>query len=333
MKKSTYYPYLDYLTIIASLAVVILHTSQSAFNFTPEKLHWWLAIFIQISFIWAVPIFFMISGATLLDYRQKYDTKTFMKKRLLRTVISFVTWSIIWYSLTKHDLNIVHFVKLFTYDKIQPNFWFFYFIIPVYLTLPFVSVFTNKTHLNLVKYGIILYVFGVGIIGYSSNLLHADMPDLIANLPFGITGGIGFFLIGWYLHHYPLNKHLAYGLSVIGGLGLITATLTLSFASGNTIRDAYSIFSIGGILLPIGIWVAVQQVHRPPKHPQLIKECASLSLFVYASHPIIIKIITLLIPNLNNYVQLFILPVITWFCCLLMGHYLKKIKLFKLLLI
>lgn len=35
-------------------------------------------------FYLAAPVFFMISGATLIDYPERYDIKTFFKKRLLK---------------------------------------------------------------------------------------------------------------------------------------------------------------------------------------------------------------------------------------------------------
>ena len=41
------------------------------------------------------PVFFMLSGATLMEYRRRYDTATFLKKRVARTVVPFVAWSLI----------------------------------------------------------------------------------------------------------------------------------------------------------------------------------------------------------------------------------------------
>lgn len=47
-------------------------------------------------FYFVVPIFFMISGATLMDYRDRYNTKDFFIKRGLCTFIPFIVWSLIW---------------------------------------------------------------------------------------------------------------------------------------------------------------------------------------------------------------------------------------------
>ncbi len=32
---------------------------------------------LEVSFYWAVPVFFMLTGVTLLDYRKRYSTKVF----------------------------------------------------------------------------------------------------------------------------------------------------------------------------------------------------------------------------------------------------------------
>ena len=42
---------------------------------------------------WAVPVFLMITGVNLLNYREKYDTSTYFRKRVMRTVIPWLAWS------------------------------------------------------------------------------------------------------------------------------------------------------------------------------------------------------------------------------------------------
>ncbi|XCB29844.1 hypothetical protein RQN30_11930 [Arcanobacterium hippocoleae] len=39
--------------------------------------NWAAALAIETIFFFAVPIFFMLTGATLLRYRDRYDTQTF----------------------------------------------------------------------------------------------------------------------------------------------------------------------------------------------------------------------------------------------------------------
>lgn len=38
---------------------------------------------------------FMMSGATLMNYRDRYNTKTYLTKRFTRVGIPFIAWSLI----------------------------------------------------------------------------------------------------------------------------------------------------------------------------------------------------------------------------------------------
>ena len=64
--------YISILSVISSLAVVILHTNGCFWTFSYNG-HWPSANVIESVMYFAVPIFFMISGATLIDYNERYD--------------------------------------------------------------------------------------------------------------------------------------------------------------------------------------------------------------------------------------------------------------------
>ena len=44
----------------------------------------------EVGFFWTVPIFFMLNGATLFDYRSRYSTKEFLLQRAKRVLIPFL---------------------------------------------------------------------------------------------------------------------------------------------------------------------------------------------------------------------------------------------------
>lgn len=64
MKKKEY---LTILSVISAIAVVMLHTNGCFWRFSYER-YWFTANIIESVMYFAVPVFFMISGATLLDY-------------------------------------------------------------------------------------------------------------------------------------------------------------------------------------------------------------------------------------------------------------------------
>lgn len=80
--------------VMACLGVIILHCNSVFWSF-PKGLTWYTSNFLETFFYWPVPVFFMISGATLIDYRDRYSTESFLKKRFFRTGIPFLFWSFI----------------------------------------------------------------------------------------------------------------------------------------------------------------------------------------------------------------------------------------------
>ena len=89
-------PYFDVLNIIACIAVIALHHNGVVHWYDVHTAIWKESLFFEVSFFWAVPIFFMLTGATLLDYRSKYSTYDFFKKRVTRTLIPFILFSILY---------------------------------------------------------------------------------------------------------------------------------------------------------------------------------------------------------------------------------------------
>ena len=67
------------MNVISMLAVVYLHANDCFWAFSTDR-YWKSANIIEAGLYFAVPCFFMITGANLLDYRQRYDTKTFFNQ-------------------------------------------------------------------------------------------------------------------------------------------------------------------------------------------------------------------------------------------------------------
>lgn len=74
--------YYDLLNILACFCVVCLHSNAMVHTYVPG-LNWIGGLAIEVVCYWAVPIFFMLSGANLMRYTDRYDTKTFFKKKIL----------------------------------------------------------------------------------------------------------------------------------------------------------------------------------------------------------------------------------------------------------
>lgn len=231
MKKN----YISILNVLACIGVVILHTFETGYT---SDANFVFEVLIRAIAYCAVPVFFMITGATLIDYRERYDTKTFFKKRLLKVIIPLIIWSIIYFIINffkgKFSINDLSFKFVFEYFflvKTNPIFWFFVVIIGIYLAIPVISLIPQESRRKAFLYIIIItFVF------------NQFLPDLLYHLnlnynydlkfPLMYSGWISFIFIGYYIDKYEIvKKHrvIIYVLGIIGFLTMVVPTIFISY--------------------------------------------------------------------------------------------------------
>lgn len=180
----------------------------------------------------------MITGATLIDYRERYDTKTFFKKRLLKVIIPLIIWSIIYFIINffkgKFSINDLSFKFVFEYFflvKTNPIFWFFVVINGIYLAIPVISLIPQESRRKAFLYIIIItFVFNQ----FLPNLLYHLNLNYNYDLKFPLTysGWISFIFIGYYIDKYEIvKKHrvIIYVLGIIGFLTMVVPTIFISY--------------------------------------------------------------------------------------------------------
>lgn len=231
MKKN----YISILNVLACIGFVILHTFETGYT---SDANFVFEVLIRAIAYCAVPVFFMITGATLIDYRERYDTKTFFKKRLLKVIIPLIIWSIIYFIINffkgKFSINDLSFKFVFEYFflvKTNPIFWFFVVIIGIYLAIPVISLIPQESRRKAFLYIIIItFVF------------NQFLPDLLYHLnlnynydlkfPLTYSGWISFIFIGYYIDKYEIvKKHrvIIYVLGIIGFLTMVVPTIFISY--------------------------------------------------------------------------------------------------------
>ena len=120
--------YIQILGVLSCLAVVVLHTNGCFWDFSYER-YWLTANLIENLCYFAVPIFFMISGATLMDYRKRYSTEEFFKKRFWKTVVPFLIWSVVgivwmYFNYGEHPAGILDAIQAIGTTKYVYIYWF-----------------------------------------------------------------------------------------------------------------------------------------------------------------------------------------------------------------
>lgn len=305
--KSNRVAYCDLLNIAACYCVIWLHCSGDAFTFRLDK-YWLTSLFIQVIAHWAVPVFFMLTGANLLSYREKYSTAVYFKRRLLKIFIPFLIWSTI-YLIWKYRLgwiefsNIYELLSLYLNNGIENIFWFFYPLFSIYLCIPIMAIFTDTKYKK-----ILCYMIGLGILAYSFMPL---LPGLLGisysgdlNPPV-IGGYMLYVLLGWILKNQELckkSRYVIYGGGIAGAVCMFSVTIILSIKSGTLNDIMWGYITFPTLFMSSAVFVFVKncrwRIFNNDKVQLLLAHLSKASFGVYLIHIMLIDFLIL-----NEYVN------------------------------
>ncbi|USS85851.1 acyltransferase [Fructilactobacillus cliffordii] len=329
--------YIDLINIFAIFAVLMLHSSQ----YINKSGMVMKNNIIQAIFIPAVYLFIMNSGATLLNYRAKYSTKTFLIKRIKRVGIPLVIWSIIYYlydtkftafpgPIPHPNPGIKDFIYSFLNNNINNIFWFFYAIILLYLLTPVLAVLAEKNK------DLLFYLVGLNFIGNYVYLYYTHA----LNLPiFGGSVGlqinpiasefVGFFIMGYLIKSNYFSAKAQKIMIYLGILSLFISLLLCLLKLDN--------FALGGVLLfsySIALYLLIKKGSEATdffhRHEKFFAGTASTSLGIYILHPLFFKLFeTLFNPHPTSFLFVWIMPIATYVIGAGLLFIIRKIRFIK----
>ncbi|WP_165364213.1 acyltransferase [Sporolactobacillus sp. THM19-2] len=337
MKKRVLY--MDLLACVSALFVVVLHSTLTVFNFRVDR-SWLESLLIQSFFHWPVPIFFMLSGANLLSYRERYSTSTFFKKRIKRVLIPFLIWSFIWavFNYLKGwmpDFSIKHIAKLFLYNNIQNIFWFFYTILGIYLCIPILSLIAKKENKKLIQYFIVLCLLQTGVIPIVFGMAQQPVP-WYTSLPL-VGGFLSYVLTGWYLVTFSINKKMRYTIYLLGfisGIAISIGTYYFSLPTKQLNQLFFEYNSIFVYFLSVAVFVLFQSIKWDslitPKLTRWLTIISSTSFGVYIIHFfVIIELDRYFHVDNTSLYYMTVHPVIVFAISSLTVYFMKRMPLIK----
>lgn len=303
--KSNRIVYYDVLNIMAIIAVIGLHMNGIVHdkNLIGTS-SWATSLIAECIFYWAVPIFMMLTGAKLMDYRKKYDTKTFFRKRFYKIFIPLLFWSIISFIpyVHKHKFGgVTSLISIFLNCEEQPIYYFMFEILGVYLTLPLISLLTKSEYRKTLWFTCILFfVFN----GFIPDILR--LFDITWNQAFSIKigGYIMYVILGYLLSTKNIEAKWKKFIYIGAIVGLIYRYLTMlflskyiDFPSGN--NGGY--FDWHCILLSMAIFILIKdlnidkRLYGKDNITKTIANISNCSFGIYLSHLLIRSIIVKLL--------------------------------------
>lgn len=245
--KNQHTIYFDVLTILAAIAVVSMHVNSQYWQFRDAP-SWWLNVFIEKTSYWAVPVFYMISGATLLNYRDRYSTTVYIQKRIIRTVIPFLCWSVVGiaYGMFRSGSvpigkGIAFYINMIINTSIpEVNvYWFFIPLFAIYLSIPALSLFERSKRIKAFCW-IVVYFFVGYILGKLLPVFSLEMNPAFYN-PL-CQGWVVYPILGYVLANINFEKKhriVIYVAGFVGWMTMVGATVHCSYQTGE-LRHALS---------------------------------------------------------------------------------------------
>ena len=261
--------YFDVLNILACICVIWLHCNSVLYSYDPGAGLWRLSLFVQVICHFAVPAFFMISGANLMNYREKYSTAEFIKRRFLRTLIPLLIWSgILLVKQCSQGLveleDFQHVVFLFLTSSIETVYWFFFPLFAIYLCIPVLSLIAQGGRKND-KY--FLYLAGMGIFFTSIFPFFADQINLGYSEHIIFPMAMGFLpyaLLGYYLANNQPSRPVCaciYAVGIACAFYMYRGTISMSAIKGGLDKDLidYQSFASYGFAITVFLFFRNRQ--------------------------------------------------------------------------
>lgn len=305
--------YIDILNILAAMSVVALHCNGIVHG-SPNVRAWTSSLIIECICYWAVPVFLMLTGATLMKYRDKYDTKNFFKKRVLKVLIPFIFWSImmlIWRILTKQIilediLGIRKLINVFLQNREESTYYFMWIILGIYLTMPLLSHLAKAEYRKTLWFSVLLYFIFNSLLPNISFLIGIEYNN---SLSIQVGEYIIFVILGYLLSIEDLSqkhKNILYISAIIGVIFRYFMTFVASKNVGYVVKSTWGYTQWHSILLAAAVFVFVKSLNfdkkleNKEKVVEIISKVAGCSFGVYLIH-LIVRYYELKIFNISEY--------------------------------
>lgn len=254
--------------VVSAIAVVILHTNGVFWQFSAVEQYWFTANIIESVCYFAVPVFFMITGATLLSFYRRYGLREYFRKRAEKVLIPYLFWSMIgilvstYYmkSISPDELDLRLILNLLAEGKAISVYWFFIPLFTVYLCIPLLAAVRDDLKMNVFRYIFLASFVLNAVLPFLNSVFHLGLKTSI-KVPVGSQYLI-FVLLGYLLQNSSLKKRdccLIYVSGLAGLLMLVIGTYYSSMAAGSISSLYKGYVNVPSIMYSAAVFTLIRQ--------------------------------------------------------------------------
>lgn len=288
------------------LGVILIHVTSPLVNMTWSKNmpYWWIGNVVDSAVRFAVPMFLMLSGATLLG--KEYNLSEFYKRRFSRVLIPFLFWLVVywiyrWTTLSAktqpHDFHSILFwgVNLFLKEGVSKHFWYIYMIVCIYLFIPFLNKALKKLNMSMLSNVLLLWV----ILAYALKSVPLNMYGWGGDYGTKFLGYFlysGYLVLGYYLYYLRTNpvklRFLAGTVFAISVLVSAVVTWIFSEKAHKLDLSMYSYLSVNTLIQSISLFLWIKDSTIKNRFISLINSrISNYSYGIYLVHILVISVL------------------------------------------
>ena len=338
--KTQQIEYISFSKILSSFSVVILHTNSAFWTFNKNNFqqYWISANYIECIFYFAVPVFILSVGATLLDFNERYGLIQYYKKRIIKVVIPLISWNFLLYfykvylikNLKKQKITITNIWNLYYQHKIYRIFESLHSFISLYTIIPLLAYIEKTNKIKVYSYCFITLF-----------LSQSFFPNLIKIFNLKLTwiyninvGYLIYIFAGYIIHNYKFSKSQKIIIYFFGISSLLihifgTQILTLKYKKIKMLYKGYLNFPC--ILYSCTVFIFIKDISNFVFrfiNKKFINKISSLTLGPFFLHlPIKELCLKFLHINKFNFSYRLFGGIFICIICLIITFFLKKIPL------
>ncbi|WP_164462266.1 acyltransferase family protein [Bacillus sp. FJAT-42376] len=299
MTKQRIY-YFDWLRVLATISVVVLHAAAPLlyeYGKIPAN-DWWTGHIFDSVTRWCVPIFFMMSGALMLNPGKQESAGVFFKKRSAKVLIPFIAWSC-FYILVKMKMDDMEknpeaAFKAILSDNVYYHLWFLYVIIGLYAITPILKVYIANASRRNIELFLVLWFVCTSVFSLIAKFYQVKMGFEA----FPASGYIGYFVLGYYLFKYSFNRLSKWGIYLIGVAGLcitVFATPEMTEKNNGTFDGFfYHYLNVSVVFMSAAFFLFFKELQErinPAGSYRVLKPFNQASMGIYLVHPFVFLVL------------------------------------------
>lgn len=287
------------------LGVILIHVSTPTVKMIYGKNmeYWWIGNIMDSAVRFAVPLFLVLSGATLLS--KEYTLAEFYKRRITRVFFPFVFWMAAyliyrWLILAPAHQpwtfnTIVQWsTGLFLKEGISKHFWYIYMILFIYLFIPFIGKGLRRINNSM----ILLILAGWVLLTFLCRSVPLNLYGWSGDYGSKVLGYFlytGYLVVGYYLSKSEIKiQGIRWYSSCIFILSIIVSavvTYLLSKEAHKPDLRMYSYLNLNSIVQTIAAFLWIKDSTIKNKFTaMLIQEISNYSFGIYLVHIMVIGI-------------------------------------------